>query len=109
MTGKTYFGRSVDLPMDSISVVGTGWFNGISVATSSGAIKFVAIENSKKIHEVLNGLLIKRQEQKAKENTQSVSAVAGSAEELKKYKELLDSGIITQEEFETKKKQLLGL
>ena len=30
-------------------------------------------------------------------------------EELKKYKELLDMGIITQEEFDIKKKQLLGL
>jgi predicted Zn-dependent peptidase len=32
-----------------------------------------------------------------------------SADELKKYKELLDSGVITQEEFDAKKKQLLGL
>ena len=32
-----------------------------------------------------------------------------TAEELKKYKELLDSGIITQEEFDAKKKQLLGI
>ena len=31
------------------------------------------------------------------------------AEELKKFKELLDMGIITQEEFDAKKKQLLGL
>ncbi len=30
-------------------------------------------------------------------------------EELKRYKELLDSGILTQEEFDAKKKQLLGL
>ena len=30
-------------------------------------------------------------------------------EEIKKYKELLDMGIITQEEFDAKKKQLLGL
>lgn len=30
-------------------------------------------------------------------------------EEIKKYKELLDMGILTQEEFDTKKKQLLGL
>ena len=30
-------------------------------------------------------------------------------EELKKTKELLDMGIITQEEFDAKKKQLLGL
>ena len=31
------------------------------------------------------------------------------AEEVKKIKELLDMGIITQEEFDTKKKELLGL
>ena len=31
------------------------------------------------------------------------------AEELKKFKDLLDAGIITQEEFDTKKKELLGL
>lgn len=30
-------------------------------------------------------------------------------DELKKYKELLDSGVITEEEFNAKKKQLLGL
>ncbi len=31
------------------------------------------------------------------------------ADEMKKYKDLLDSGVITQEEFDAKKKQLLGL
>ena len=34
--------------------------------------------------------------------------VVSSADEIKKYKELLDSGAITQEEYDTKKKQLLG-
>lgn len=32
-----------------------------------------------------------------------------NVDELKKYKELLDSGVITQEDFDAKKKQLLGL
>ena len=32
-----------------------------------------------------------------------------SVEEMKKYKDLLDSGAISQEEFDAKKKQLLGL
>ena len=32
-----------------------------------------------------------------------------TTEQLKKYKELLDSGVISQEEFDAKKKQLLGL
>ena len=36
-------------------------------------------------------------------------AFIGTADELKKYKDLLDSGVITQEEFDAKKKQLLGL
>ena len=31
------------------------------------------------------------------------------ADQLKKYKDLLNDGIITQEEFDAKKKQLLGL
>lgn len=34
---------------------------------------------------------------------------AGVVAELKQYKELLDMGVITQEEFDAKKKQLLGL
>lgn len=34
---------------------------------------------------------------------------ADTAEALKTYKELLDSGVLTQEEFDAKKKQLLGL
>lgn len=33
----------------------------------------------------------------------------GSADELEKYKALLDKGVISQEEYEAKKKQLLGL
>ena len=34
---------------------------------------------------------------------------AKAIEALKEYKDLLDSGIITQEEFDAKKKNLLGL
>lgn len=40
-----------------------------------------------------------------KENPQNDNAI----EAIKKFKELLDMGIITQEEFDAKKKQLLGL
>ncbi|MBR5012842.1 MAG: SHOCT domain-containing protein [Clostridia bacterium] len=42
----------------------------------------------------------------AQQNGQSAIS---SADELKKFKELLDMGVITQEEFDQKKKQLLGL
>ena len=37
------------------------------------------------------------------------TAFVGGADKLKTYKELLDSGVITQEEFDAKKKQILGL
>lgn len=42
------------------------------------------------------------------EATQMVQQ-GSAADELKKFKELLDMGVITQEEFDAKKKQLLGL
>ena len=42
-------------------------------------------------------------------STNLPTSIVGGADEIKKYKELLDNGIITQEEFEAKKKQLLGL
>ena len=110
--GKTYFGRMVDLPLDSVSAVGSAWFKGIAVATSSGRISFLLINNAREIHEEIRKLLIERQEKKeqAQVATPAVAPVVKSgAEELKEYKELLDSGIITQEEFDAKKKQILGL
>ena len=42
-------------------------------------------------------------------NAPSTNSADSSVEELKKLKELLDMDIITQEEFDAKKKQLLGL
>ena len=44
-----------------------------------------------------------------KETQPAPAAVGSSADELLKFKQLLDAGVITQEEFDTKKKQLLGL
>ena len=53
---------------------------------------------------VLN-IITKSQEQTTLSNADSFSA----ADEIVKFKKLLDEGIITQEEFDLKKKQLLGL
>lgn len=53
---------------------------------------------------------IKQRVAQAKENrNRPVQAALSPAEELKKFKDLLDMGAITQEEFDAKKKQLLGL
>lgn len=40
---------------------------------------------------------------------QVIEQKPSAADEIRKYKGLLDDGIISQEEFEAKKKQLLGL
>ena len=109
--GTAAFGRRVDLPFDSISAIGTGWPKGIEVSTSSGKISFLAIKNCDEIHNVLSRLLIERQsvEKSVSHTTIKQEIPQSNADELKKYKELLDSGVISQEEFDAKKKQLLGL
>lgn len=106
--GKAMFGKRVDLPVDSISAVGTSFLLGVSVATSSGRISFLGIQNRSEIHREINKLLIARQE-KVSGTTIKQEIPQSNADELKKFKELLDSGIITQEEFDAKRKQLLGL
>ena len=109
--GTAAFGKRVDLPLDSVSAIGTGWPKGIAVATSSGKISFLAIKNCDDIHKVLSNLLIERQSKAPApvQTTIKQEVSQSSADELKKFKELLDSGVITQEEFDAKKKQLLGL
>lgn len=41
--------------------------------------------------------------------TESTSSVVSASEELKKYKKLHDNGVITEEDFEARKKKLLGM
>lgn len=60
--------------------------------------------------EALSLLNIICQSQKENTNQNTTTSSANSdADEILKFKQLLDSGIITQEEFDAKKKQLLGL
>ena len=60
----------------------------------------------KKIYKYINERIAEARKQK---NASTVVNALSPAEELKKFKELLDIGIVTQEEFDAKKKQLLGL
>lgn len=111
--GKIAFGKRVDLPYDSISATSIlRIFRGISVSTASGRIRFLLIKNASKMYEEINKLLIERQKKEtpviipAPINT---NASNNSPDDLIKLKNLLDMGIITQEEFDAKKKQILGL
>ena len=107
--GTTTFKKRVDLPVDSISSIAKSIFSGLSVATSSGVIKFVAIKNRDEIYECLVKLLSIRQNKHSNTPNSVTFPPRSDVDELKKYKELLDNGIISQEEFDAKKKQLLGL
>ena len=51
--GHAAFGKRVDLPMDSVSAVGSRWPKGIAVATSSGRIAFLVIKNRDEIQKIL--------------------------------------------------------
>jgi len=109
--GQAAFGKRVDLPFDMISATAAGTFNSISIATASGKISFWLLSNRNDILEVISKQLIERQ---GKEKIISTTTIKqeipqSNADELKKFKDLLDSGIISQEEFDAKKKQLLGL
>ena len=104
--GTSVFGRRVDLPMDSVSSISKAWFNGIFVSTSSGVIKFYGIKNVNALYEEIGKLLLERQDKK---DTVVVKESNDPTDEIRKFKALLDDGIITKKEFEEKKKELLNL
>ena len=109
--GKSYFGKRVDLPIDSISAIGKNILFGIKVSTSSGRINWILLENRDNVYEYITKLILKRQNNESSENVKYENSNNNytAADELKKYKELLDSNAITQEEYDKKKKDLLDL
>lgn len=113
--GKILWNKQVDLPLASITSISTLQISkGIAVATPSGKISFRFVKNRQDIYQVLNNLIFQRQQENATTDMPSPTAPisdppADVADQLIKFKKLLDSGIITQEEFDAKKKQLLGL
>ena len=83
------------------------YFNPVG-AHESGLLKSAAQnEEATKIKAYIDEQIMKNANNKG--GTTIVQQATSPAEELKKMKELLDMGIITQEEFDAKKKQLLGL
>ena len=99
---------TVSAGMIQFSIYGSDVRGGnFAAAADENSILFDANKNQL-THEIVDYIEKRRTEISKPQATQVVQAVS-SAEELKKFKELLDMGIITQEEFDAKKKQLLGL
>ena len=99
----------MDLPIDSVSSVGVGVFKSISVSSPSGTLVFTMITNRDEVHKAISNLLVNRQNKPTVVTEIKQEIPQSAADELKKYKDLLDNGTISQAEFEAKKKQLLGL
>lgn len=80
--------------------------NSFTFSATIGTAKHKRLkEDMPPIYEYIQGRV--REAKQLKNNPIVVNVSA--ADELKKFKELLDSGVISQDEFEAKKKQLLGL
>ena len=121
--GTRSFGRKIEWPLDSVRTVSTGsLLKSVRVHRLGEKATFWGISNNKEICSVLNQLIQeKKQEKTASEaenfeklnvvlkNTANQSVQTDSADQLMKYKKLLDDGAITQEEYDTLKKQILGL
>jgi len=50
----SYFGKKLFLPISQISVIGTGFFKRITIATSKGTVNFYQVENRDKIIDFLS-------------------------------------------------------
>lgn len=77
---------------------------GIMKATKDENTVMFAKKNNKLVEEIKNEI------ERLKRATQSPGVVmqASAADEIRKYKQLFDDGIILEEEFNSKKKALLG-
>lgn len=80
---------------------------GIRGRTSENTVVFASNKDDAKVKQIKEYIESIIYSQKA--GNQTIIQQTSNADELKKCKELLDMGIITQEEFDAKKKQLLDL
>lgn len=112
--GKTLLGKEVTLPLYMITAYSTQKFmSTIIVSTASGFTRFAMIQNYEMMGRVLSQKISERQAatpvQVASVATAPAASNNSSMNDLVTLKSYLDQGIITQEEFDAKKKQILGL
>lgn len=101
-------GHAMQLLYRDIISVKTSGLGGLSIMGPSVKFSTLFLKNGP----ALRAAIMERKLALSQQQPAPVAPAAppqDAAGELKKYKELLDSGVITQEEFDQKKKQLLGL
>ena len=108
--GKVPHSKEVDIPLNQITGIHTCSFKGVSVTSIGDVSNFHCIENCKEVIKAISYLLANPQSRVDAHATmaQDESSFANEAEKLKRFKELFDEGIISQEEFDRKKAQILN-
>lgn len=74
-----------------------------------GALEATQDENSIMFSKKYNDIAMQIKNKIEKLQQQGYSSITSGADELRKYKKLMDDGIITEYEFNEKKKELLGI
>ena len=102
--------ESITVSSNFVDEIRTG--KTLELRSASGNIKLHFVQNAEEIVDAKASTTekIKKEEEIVSTNhdaPQVTLSEADKIEALKKYKELKDQGIITEEEFETKKSQLL--
>ena len=108
--GKLARGEEVNIPLNQVTGVHSCSFDGVSVASIGNVSDFHCIANHKEVIKAISYILANPQGMGVSSPQRGeTSGVSNEAEQLKRFKDLLDSGIITPEEFAAKKKEILGL
>lgn len=107
---KMFGGNFKSVVLDKFNDISssTGMLMGVITIDTLGEVFNVGVnkETADNISNELHNIIFSMRNESDKRD---FSRKNNSIEEIKKYKELLDSGIITEDEFNQKKKELLGL
>lgn len=104
VVAKKKNGQNVEFLLKDIKSVETTKTSGLVITGTGFKYRINQISNGEEIKEAIMRMLAKMSTAES-----TVVAPTSDAKSIMEYKELLDNGIITQEEFDAKKKQLLGL
>lgn len=96
------FKKKADLLISDINSVETTKLNGIKIIGNGFKYTVILLKNNEEVKDNLFKLL-----GETKKELKGKKEKASAADEIKKYKDLLDAGAITQEEYDKKKKELL--
>lgn len=102
---KKRTGKTAQFKLKDISSIESTVFKGLKIKGNAIKSKVILLKNADELKTEITQLI----SDLSSKNQDLSDQHLNETETIKQYKDLLDSGAITQEEFEAKKKQLLGL